>query len=82
MESIRHLLRRVLRWLLRKLEDSLMSRLTLVATTLVAAQERENPDTSGEYKRHQVYAKMLKTFPAVRRRDIGLAIELAIQEQV
>ena len=36
-------------------------------------------DVSGEYKRHQVYARMLKKFPSTPRRDIGLAIELVVR---
>lgn len=36
--------------------------------------------TSGEYKRHQVYAKLLKKFPDLPKRDIGLAIELAVHK--
>ena len=34
---------------------------------------------SGEYKRHQVYAKLIKQFPAVPKRDLALAIELAVR---
>lgn len=36
--------------------------------------------TSGEYKRHTVYAELLKRFPERRKRDIALAIELAVQK--
>lgn len=38
------------------------------------------PGTSGEYKRHAVYAKMIRAFPDTRRRDLALAIEQAVQE--
>ena len=38
------------------------------------------PGTSGEYKRHVVYAKLIHDFPAMRRRDLALAIEQVIQE--
>ena len=34
---------------------------------------------SGEYKRHQVYALLIKEFPHVPHRDLGLAIEQAVQ---
>jgi hypothetical protein len=35
---------------------------------------------SGEYKRHEVYARLIKEFPAVPRRDLALAIELAVRK--
>ena len=31
--------------------------------------------TSGEYKRHQVYASLIKEFPHLPRNEIGLVIE-------
>ena len=37
-------------------------------------------DTSGEYKRHKVYAQLIKEFPAVTHRDLGFLIELILQE--
>lgn len=37
---------------------------------------------SGEAKRHQVFAKMIKEFPGVRKRVLGLAIEMAMDERV
>ena len=33
---------------------------------------------SGEYKRHQVYARLLKKFPDANKRTLGLAIELTL----
>jgi len=33
---------------------------------------------SGESRRHQVYARLVKEFPDVRRRVISLAIELSL----
>lgn len=33
---------------------------------------------SGEYKRHQVYARLMKEFPSFTHRQIALAIELAL----
>ena len=35
-------------------------------------------EMSGEYKRHQVYAKLIKEFPGVPKRTLGLAIEVAV----
>lgn len=33
---------------------------------------------SGEYKRHQVYAKLIKQFPEESKKHIALAIEIAV----
>ncbi len=33
---------------------------------------------SGEAKRHQVYARLMKEFPDASKRDLGLAIEVAL----
>lgn len=37
------------------------------------------PGTSGEYKRAQVYAKLLRAFPRNRKRDLSYAIEKVLQ---
>lgn len=37
-------------------------------------------DCSGEHKRHQVYAALIKAFPGARKRDIAFAIERVLQE--
>jgi hypothetical protein len=39
---------------------------------------RHNLTVSGEYKRHQVYAAMVKQYPDMRKRDISLMIERAV----
>lgn len=39
----------------------------------------ETEARSGEWRRHQVYAAMLKDFPAVSKREIAMAIELALR---
>jgi hypothetical protein len=49
-----------------------------VVRTLV--QAIDGADASGEYKRHQVYAQLIKRFPLVAKRDLGLLIERAVQE--
>jgi len=41
--------------------------------------EETFPGTSGEHKRHQVYARLLRIYPDAPRRDVALAIELALQ---
>ncbi len=53
--------------------------LLATAQRLVAWAEETCPGTSGEHKRHQVYARMLRVHPAASRRDVALAIELALQ---
>ena len=37
-------------------------------------------DASGEAKRHQVYARLIKQFPEARKKDLSLAIELALHD--
>ena len=37
-------------------------------------------DASGEAKRHQVYSRMIKQFPEARKKDLSLAIELALHD--
>ena len=39
------------------------------------------PGTDGEYKRHQVYARLIKAFPQSRKRDLAFAIERVMQER-
>ena len=34
---------------------------------------------SGEAKRHQVYARLIKQFPEANKRDLALAIELSLK---
>ena len=40
----------------------------------------EELDASGEYKRHSVYAALIKAFPDARKKDLALAIEQVLQE--
>lgn len=43
--------------------------------------EQENiSSASGESKRHQVYAKAIKKYPHMRKRDLALAIEIVISK--
>ena len=56
----------------------------LVPADLLAAAERETAraeglDASGEYRRHSVYAALLRQFPSASKRDLALAIELALR---
>lgn len=46
---------------------------------LVHSIDRE--DQNGEWKRHQVYARLVKEFPDRRKRDLAYLIESILQEQ-
>ena len=50
----------------------------LVQRARVLSTDWERPDLSGEYKRHQVLARLVKEFPATAKRTLALAIELAL----
>jgi len=82
---MKHLLSRLASWVLRCCGCSLLPLLPEVqkvvrrARVLCAEQdERCALGTSGEYKRHEVYARLLKEFPEVRKRNVALAIEVAL----
>ena len=49
------------------------------ATELIRTQAER--DVSGEAKRHTVYAQLIKDFPDVLRRELGLAIEVALVKE-
>lgn len=42
------------------------------------AKEWQRPDLSGEFKRHQVLARLIKEFPRTEHSKLALAIELAL----
>ncbi len=50
----------------------------VLARTAQLCTQWDGHEASGEYKRHQVYAQLIKDFPRVSKRTIGLAIELAL----
>lgn len=45
-------------------------------------EEFDSSPNSGEWKRHQVYARLIKEFPAVSRRKLGWLIEAVLQEEI
>lgn len=47
----------------------------------LCAKEDEKKE-SGEWKRHQVYARLLKTFPSEDKKDLAFAIELAMRKDI
>ena len=52
----------------------------LPARALALVHETDGWDASGEAKRHRVYAQLLKEFPALSKRQVSLAIELALAD--
>jgi hypothetical protein len=68
------LLKAVLAWLEPPVDDT-----PLLARVKVLVVAAEKLAASGEYKRHAVYARLLKEFPDSRKRDLALAIERVLQ---
>lgn len=50
------------------------------AAQLIREAEGFAAGTSGEYKRHWVYAALLRDFPERRKRDLALLIEETLQD--
>lgn len=70
-------LKRVLKWIEGEVVDIILDR----AKDLVRVQETISaPGTSGEFKRHLVYAQLQKDFPESPKRDLAMAIERAVGE--
>lgn len=42
-------------------------------------EEDNSIETGGEWKRHQVYAKLIKEFPNFKKRDLSVAIEMMVK---
>lgn len=69
-------------WLLKKTGYALFAAPVSDALLLEAAKATKIAEgmTGGdEYKRHQAYALLIDAFPNEPRRNLGIAIELAIQ---
>ena len=49
-----------------------------LAKRLVTRMNENWPDTDGEFKRAQVYAQLVNTFPERSKRDVSRAIEDAL----
>ena len=43
-------------------------------------KEYDSLNESGQYKRNQIYARLIKEFPSKLKHEIGLEIELAVGE--
>lgn len=66
--------------------DALYARMATSATVApevldrarVLTQDADTTLSGGEAKRHAVYARLIKDFPATAKRELALAIELAL----
>lgn len=68
-------------WDLSKVEpDSFLANQELIkaAIPLVKAAEQFAAGTSGEFKRHWVYAQLVKQFPRHPKHEIGLRLEQTV----
>lgn len=61
----------------RAVENPVLARALVLVDAVDTAAD---PEASGEFKRHIVYARLLKEFPTTRRRDVGLLVEAAVQQ--
>ena len=75
MKRLARWLRRIAEWLDPLHDPILLAR----AKELVEKWEKELGPGFGEAKRHQVYAKLLKEFPAIAKRVISATIEEALK---
>jgi len=75
------LLRRLLAWLDPPPDPEIvipvLDPVQALASQLIT-QANALMDTTGEYRRHWVYAKLIKAFPDRRKRDLSMAIEVAV----
>lgn len=88
---MRNVIIRICSWLIRLTGSSLIP-LPLATMPLPLGTVRALPATkalimlaedthrTGEWKRHWVYAKLIKEFPDTDRRDLALAIEVALRK--
>lgn len=73
-------------WLLAKLQEDppyyipTLVRLMIPVALELMREWEDHPELSGEAKRHQVYARMIKRFPEAPKRDIAKAIEFAMDD--
>ena len=51
----------------------------LPAAKIITQKWGRKEGLSGEAKRHQAYARLIKEFPEAKHQDIALAIELAVR---
>ena len=77
---MRQHLARGLRWLADWLDPPVLPEMSAIeAQALVWVRDMAAMSASGEYKRHQVYARLLKAFPDTPHRHVSQAIERAVE---
>lgn len=52
----------------------------LPAISILIEEQETFENVSGEWKRHQVYAKAIKHYPDMQESELALAIEIGIQK--
>jgi hypothetical protein len=77
---MRKKLARLFRKIATRLDNPYPAQLWNRAVDLVNSAETFT-GASGEFKRHKVYAQLIKDYPMVSHNDIGLMIELIIKER-
>lgn len=50
----------------------------VLTRALTLTRDADTTLTGGEAKRHHVYARLIKDFPMIPKRELALAIELAL----
>jgi hypothetical protein len=80
---MKKILIKFLLFLLHKLGVSMIDTpdATLLNSVVVEVNRADEvyPETSGEYKRHQVYSRLIKTYPKISKKDLGYVIEAALR---
>jgi hypothetical protein len=80
---MRNLIVVICRWLVELTGSSLMPIPLGTVRALPEARRlirlAEDTDRTGEWKRHSVYSKLIKQFPDEDKRDLALAIEVALR---
>lgn len=75
---------RLARWIFAYYDVELFAASPAVLDVLITARTVTSSldlelDKSGEWKRHQAYATLLKLHPNTSKKDVALAIELALR---
>lgn len=85
--TVKQLLAKLAIWLLKRyggdvisLDKGVLTLLPTASAFVKALEVAASPGTTGEYKRHVAYARLQKKHPTAVKRDIALAIELAVRE--
>jgi len=87
MGWLKKLINRIGLWLVHCTEEIIELNLPILAPVEIRAKELcleqdsiSVPGTSGEYKRHNVFSRLIKEFPQISKREISLVIEKGLPE--